>query len=145
MGATCTFDSVPQFSVAMTIVAKEIIPSDWWTFWNCDSGAQHCRGLPACAKDGEFYQQTVTQSITVSIKDINNNPPRFFSQESKLQISSDAMNVLDCQSCTDSNVGDTEETSDSSTAEKTSLRLLVKNNEKTDPIVVHDMDGSKNN
>ena len=92
----------------MTIKTSEKIPTD---FWDCAIDAGHCKGLPRCAKDSEIYQSTVSDSITVNIEDINNNPPRFFNEVTKKLINEEPV-ILDCESCPNYVLGKIEETGD---------------------------------
>jgi len=100
----------PRISnLVLNVLAKERIPADFHD--KCSDTSKPCKGMPACARNSEFYMQEQSFDIAVIIQDINNNPPRFFDSQSKRYESGPGL--LKCSYCTDS--GKIEEENDKNT------------------------------
>ena len=116
--------------VSMIIATVEKVPADW--FNNCESidSTGHCKGLPGCARTSMRYQSRnsteenfgniisskkyfifsenfkISRKIRIQMIDINNNPPRFFNDETQKLIADESEAYLYCETCQDTNFGE---------------------------------------
>jgi hypothetical protein len=93
----CPYDSPRLELVYVSILAQEIIPKNF--FANCPDTSAQCGGIPSCVdRNTATYQYSVSNDLTIKIDDLNNNPPRFFNQRTKIYIPQSSNAILECLS-----------------------------------------------